>query len=464
MTKDVFERELIRRSPLAAAVLSLYDYVFDDAMLMSIWEQHRGRCYEDELTFAELLCLTRDALIRHRGSAHKLFLELESEDKHPVDESNFYRKLRNTPTAVSRALLLQGTLRLNELMTGPVVTLPKCFDDFRVVIGDGKVVKRVAGKLKPARKYDGSFLGAKAMVAIDARTGLALAFSDSLDGMSNDVPLVPALMPQLYQAVGQQAMLSVLDRAFDDPRTMGHLSSRVGDVFVARTKQQKNAVFSVETSSESRDDKKRRILDEIGLLGSGKRAMRLRRVTLFRDAAADEEDVVLLTNLMDNKRYSAADILELYRHRWGIEQVFQQVTQTFSLEHLIGCSPKATLFQFSFCLLLYNMMQVIKSYVAGDGKVLASIVSMYHLFDDVRREMQAWAYHTDGTWVRAGRTNVELREHLCVLLKGSWKAIKYTKASDKKPRGKPKPKTGLHGGHTSMQRVLEGTVKELAKK
>ena len=462
MSKNAFERELIRRSPLAGAVLSLYDFVFDDVLLKSIWDQHRGRCYEDVLTFSDMLVLTRDALVRHGGSAHQLFLDLESQDQHPVNESNFYRKLRNTPTAVSRALLLQGTLRLSELPVAPVVTLPGCFDDFQVVIGDGKVIKRVAGKLKAARKYDGRFLGGKAVVGIDARTGLALAFSDSLDGMSNDVPLVPALMPQLHQAVGQSPMLSVWDRAYDDPRTLGHLSNRVGDAFVARTKQKKNAVFAVETSSESRDGKGRRILDEIGILGSA-RPMRLRRITLFGSAAADEEDVVLLTNLMDDKRYSAVDILELYRHRWGIEQIFQQVTQTFSLEHLIGCSPKATLFQFAFCLLLYNMMQVIKSYVAGDGNVLASIVSMHYLFDDVRRELQAWAYHTDGTWPGMGRTSVELGEHLRALLKGSWNAIRYTKASDKKPRGRPKLKKRLHGGHTSMQRVLEGKAKVMTR-
>jgi Transposase DDE domain len=463
MSKDAFERELMRRSPLANSVLSLYDFAFDDALLASIWDEHRGRCYEDKLKFEDMLCLTRNALVRCGGSAHKLFLELESQEQQPIDESNFYRKLRNTPTAVSRALLLRCTMRLSDLLPVAVVRLPGCFDDFRVVIGDGKVIKRVTGKLKPARGYSGSFLGAKAVVGLDARTGLALAFSDSLDGMSNDVPLVPALMPQLYQAVGDQPMLSVWDRAFDDPRTLGHLSSRPGDTFVARTKQKKNAVFVVESATESHDQKGRRILDEIGVLGTGKQKMRLRRITLFRNPSEQEEDVVLLTNLMDRKRYSAADILELYRHRWGIEHVFQQVTQTFSLEHLIGCSPKATLFQFSFCLLLYNLMQVIKAYVADDGKVLASIVSMYYLFDDVRKELHAWAYHTDGTWPRVQRSADQVREHLRTLLRDSWNPIKYTKAADKKPRGKPAPKQLLHGGHSSMQRVLEGKAKVLTR-
>ena len=54
-----FEKELLRRSPLASCVLEVYDYLFDQQMLNAIWEGHRGRCYEDVLTFEDLLKLTR---------------------------------------------------------------------------------------------------------------------------------------------------------------------------------------------------------------------------------------------------------------------------------------------------------------------------------------------------------------------------------------------------------------------
>ena len=149
-------------------------------------------------------------------------------------------------------------------------------------------------------------------------------------------------------------------------------------------------------------------------------------------------------------------MLELYRKRWGIEQVFQQVTETFSLSHLIGSSPKAVLLQFSFCLLLYNLMQVAKAYVAQDGRVLATMVSMFYLFDDVRQELLSWAYHTDGNWPRVHRDAASLRARLRELFKGVWNAIRYTKAVDSKPRRKRPPPKRLHGGHTSVQRLLEG--------
>lgn len=464
---DAFTRELMRRSPLAACVLEVCDHVLDDALLDELWAAHRGRCYEDVLRFADVLRLMRDALVRHRGSAHRLFLELERRDAAPADESSFYRKLANTPVALGRALLSRCTQRLAGLMPdgapgGGAVTLPACFDGFAVIAGDGKQIKDAAKRLRPTRGYTGKLIGAKALVALDVRSGLVLAMSDSLDGLANDVPLVPALMDQV-RAVVAGPVLSLWDRQFDDVRTMRRLTERPGDAFVVRAKQA-HATFAVESSVETTDAAGRRVLDEVGVLGKGKQAMRVRRVTLFRDAAAGEDDVVLLTDLLDRAAFPAADLLGLYRERWGIERVFQQVTETFALAHLIGCEPRAVLLQFAFCLLLYNLMQVVKAYVAADGGVPAGVVSMFYLFGDVRQELVAWAYHTDGTWPRTPRDAAAMRRRLRELLAGSWDPVAYTKQSDKRPRPRPPPKLRLHGGHSSVQRVLEGRAKVVGVK
>jgi len=263
---DAFQRELMRRSPLAGAVLEISDFIFDDELLESIYARFRGRCYEDKLVFADFLRLMRDALIRHGGSGHKLFVKLEVRDAQPVDESNFYRKLARTPVEVSRALLRDCTARLAELMPGSVATLPACFDEFEAIIGDGKKIKNAAKRLKPTRGYSGKLLGAKALVAVNLRSGLAVAMSDSLDGHANDVPLVPELMEQLRQMMARP-ILSIWDRRFDDSRTLGRLSARTGDAFVVRAKQFHR--FVVESSVQTQDAQGRAVVDEIGLLGRG---------------------------------------------------------------------------------------------------------------------------------------------------------------------------------------------------
>lgn len=445
---DAFSEQLMDRLPLGCATLELFDFAFDEQALASIYEENRGRCYEDVLSFGRLLSLVRDALVQHGGSGHKLFVELERDEREPVDESNFYRKLSKMPVEVSRALLRQCTARLAPLLTGEAVSLPSCFAPFEVIAIDGKKIKNAAKRLAPTRGYGGKLLGAKALVALDVRRGLAIAMSDSLDGEANDVPLVPALLPQV-RAVIDRPVLSLADRQFADPGTFRQLQQRQGDHFVVRVR--KGLHFVAESTQTLVDEQGRTVRDEAGVLGRGKGAMRVRRVTLLRPG---DENVQVVSDLMDQAAFAAVDLLRLYRRRWGIEQVFQQVTQTFALDHLIGCSPRAVLFQFAFCLLLYNLVQVVKAYVAADGLVRLAIVSTFGLFYDIKRELTAWAYLGQSDWPRPDRNHAQMHDRLRRLLHGSWDPVAYTKASDKKPRAKP-PRRPLHGGHTSVQRLLD---------
>jgi hypothetical protein len=56
---DGFGRELMGRSRLASAVLDICDFIFDDKLLISIWEAHCGRCYEDAILFGSPVACSR---------------------------------------------------------------------------------------------------------------------------------------------------------------------------------------------------------------------------------------------------------------------------------------------------------------------------------------------------------------------------------------------------------------------
>jgi IS4 transposase len=78
--------------------------------------------------------------------------------------------------------------------------------------------------------------------------------------------------------------------------------------------------------------------------------------------------------------------LELYRHRWGIERVFQQITEVYHLRTLIASTPQGTIFQCAFCLLLYNLVVVQRSYVAQAQQRERESISLENLFYDARRQ------------------------------------------------------------------------------
>jgi len=249
-------------------------------------------------------------------------------------------------------------------------------------------------------------------------------------------------------------MLGVWDRQFCDTATMRTLASRRGDRFVVRVR--KNLVFKAQTTATAETDDGATLTDELGVLGRtgvGERApLAVRRLTQHRPG---QEPVILVTDLTDARAYPAADLMTLYRRRWGIEQVFQDVTQTFGLGRLIGSSPKAVLLQLSVCLTLYNLLQVMRAHVADDAQMLIAAVSMHYLFDHTRRQLLAWAYHADGQRPCAPRDPGAMTRRLQTLLAGAFDTRAYAKQPDTHPRPERPPPRRVPGGHSSVQRLLD---------
>jgi hypothetical protein len=187
----------------------------------------------------------------------------------------------------------------------------------------------------------------------------------------------------------------------------------------------------------------------------------VRRIILYRPG---EKEVILVTNLLDAAAIPAVDLLTAYLSRWGIERMFQQVTEVFGLEHLIGTKPEGVIFQFAMCLLLYNLIQVVRGVIAVDVERPRETISGEKLFQDVERQMIAWSEtvtldetiaHFQGEW-----TALRVRGRLSELLSGVWRD-RWIKAPPKK-RATPKKKVRKRT-HSSVYRVLEAHQQRLRK-
>ena len=184
----------------------------------------------------------------------------------------------------------------------------------------------------------------------------------------------------------------------------------------------------------------------------------MRRITLFRPDEGD--DVVLVTDLTDGRRYPAEDLLEVYLQRWGIERVFQQVTEVFDLRTLIGSTPQAMVFQSALCLTLYNVVQVLRAYAAADGGRRREEVSTEKLFGDARDQLKTWATLGEpglaAGLLPADNDPPAVAAWLSRRMSGTWRE-RWLKAPAKKPRPRAAPAKvpKRHGGHTSVWRVLQ---------
>ena len=453
-----FALDALARLPLAEAVLSLWSYVLQPAFLDDLFERHRGRSYTDTLTFSTFVELLGDALVRHRGSGRASFRRAGEQGTLPTTPEAVYGKLRRVPLGLSLGFLEDVSARLLPLLPagGRLHPLPACLDGLTVVIADGKAIKRVARRLLPARGAAGKVYGGKLLVAYLPASGLVTAMAADRDGEANEARLVPALLPRA-QACIPGPRLWVLDRQFCDPVQAERLVA-CDDHFVIRYHKKVHFVADPERPARTHTDAQgREVVEEWGWLGaaSNRRRRYVRRVTVRR---AGQEAVAIVTDLLDGEAYPALELLALYRGRWGIEQVFQQVTEVFELRHLIGSTPEATVFQASFCLVLYNLIQVVRAYVAlGRPEPLpVAAVSAEELFRDVQEELTALhkvvpAAEVAGCIPQAWGPG-RLPERLRQLLGGVW-TERWRKAVNRQPRPhKPKPKGG---NHTSVHRLQE---------
>jgi IS4 transposase len=237
------------------------------------------------------------------------------------------------------------------------------------------------------------------------------------DGERNECRLGPQVVEQTRQVVSGPR-LWVFDRQFGDLVQTARWSEE-GDHFLIRyhTKVRFGPVPT--PAGVTPDAQGRRVVEDWGWVGVETNTQRrfVRRLTLTRPG---EEPIILVTDLLDAVRYPAVDLLAVYLARWGIEQVFQQITEVFALRRLIGSTAQATVFQAAFCLLLYNMVQVLRGYIAlaQPQLCLAEAVSAEQLFYDVQRELTAVSVLVPPPMVVAAYTEEWSREERCQRLHG----------------------------------------------
>jgi hypothetical protein len=328
---------------------------------------------------------------------------------------------------------------------------------FNTITMDGKAIKKVAKRLKLLRRIGGGLLGGRALVAMHYETGLVIGIHADEDGDANDVRFVPELMP-LIRAEIEGPLLFLADSGFCDLQRMEEYTAG-GNHFLVRRHPKVGFHRDCKRPVQSGvDSQGRTFFEEWGWLGAASHPKRryVRQITLQRPG---EPDVALVTDLVDSDLYPAEDLLTHYLQRWGIEQVFQKVTEVFHLRGLIGGTPKATIFQFAFCLLLYNVIQVIRGYVAAHQRRETETISMENLFLDVHRQLTAWSVLVESDArldeIPVAPDLASLASRLHVGLGQQW-SNRWIKATNKRRRAhSPKPHDRTHG---SVHRILRAAV------
>ena len=452
-----FDREVCRRLPLADAVFRLLDFALADDFLHEVFQRYRGRCYHDVLSFPCFVQLIADALLGQERSAHRHFQRAQDQGSLPTGIEAVYGKLRRVPLPLSQGLLAEATARLWQVFPDAYDPLPASLDAFAVYAFDGKKIKHVAKRLKVLRRLNGQVLGGKLLVVQQVVSGLAVALSADADGEADERPLVADALRQVRRQGGDKPRLWIGDRLFCDHKQLSSLQEG-GDHYLVRHHARFHFHADPTRPTQSGvDGRGVPYTQQWGWLGADNVSPRpqVRRITLHRRGATA---IAVVTDLLDESSVPAADLLEAYLRRWGIEKLFQRVTEVFDLRHLIGTTPAATVFQAAFCLVLSNVIGVVRNYLAEAQQRLPETISTPLLFEDVMEEWTVWHKFLTPVqtqqWLADGvrvETSAEVMAYLRRRLEGVWNK-RWLKAATKRrsPAGK---REYLKGGHCSVYRI-----------
>jgi hypothetical protein len=455
---------MLARMPLAEAVLLLWRWITCEERMQDLWEQHRGRCYRKIISFSLIVHLIADALLKYNGSGRRAFEKAIEQEELEASIQAAFQKLGRLPIGLSQAFLSHCTAALrNVFPEWAEWQTPKSLRRFRVVTLDGKALKRVAKRLKPLQGIPGGLLGGRALVALDWSTGLAVAMRAHEDGDANDVRFVGELVPVVREHV-EGPRLWLADSAFCDLTQPQYFTIEDGDHFLVRY-HPKTPFFRDPRRKQrkGKDEHDRPYVETWGYLGSenNKRRRYVRRIEVQREGA---KPLILVTDLLDADAYPAEDLLWLYAERWGIEQVFQKVTEVFGLQRLIGGTPRACIFQFAFCLLLYNLIQVLRGYLAEAHDEEPEEISTEKLFEDVEEQLIAWNVMFDPeVTLRYFATlpeSPELRARLAELLGSTW-SERWRKSPPQERHAKPQKKNART--HNSVYRILQAHTRKTSR-
>jgi hypothetical protein len=376
--------DLWNKLPLAEAFWQFLGQVWPDDELDAAFDQHRGRHYQRELSFAEIVHLVLDSLTLARGRVHPV---LRDKPKLKATKQAYYGKIARMPTAVSHAMVSADAAKLRPLLPAAMAH-PQSktgLGQFRHLVFDGHTLKRGSKRLKAVRGTPGRPLAAKLLAVLELQSDLVVGLASDKDAHANDQALLPDALAQVRSTL-PGPKLWIGDRQFGNLANFKRCAVD-GDHCLLRKTSQATFTPDADPARTGQDEQGRSWIDEKGLFSSTREGEQAaRRITVTRSG---QPPLVLVTSLLDADEFPANDLLELYRQRWSIERKFQTVGKLFATAPSIAGQPDGAVFQAALTLLLANNLQTLQTILAGEQEKTAASVSTQNLHDALRKELEA---------------------------------------------------------------------------
>jgi hypothetical protein len=448
------------KSPAAVLFRAVLQRDHDPDRMNQLFHDTAELQYEKTLLFSTVMMLMIEVILKSVPSLNRAYL-LHQEDV-PVSIRSLYDKVNRLEPGISRELVRDSFRNLSPVVGKLDANHEPLLPGFQTWIIDGNHLAATERRLKDLRKTTAGPLPGQGLALYDQETGMIRDVIPCEDGHTQERALLKPIIEQI-----QPKVCILGDRNFCVLSFFDAIISRGGS-FVIRHHGQLKCWKPVGAqkfvgSTETGDVYEQRIVIERKDTGI---VLKLRRITVkLKNKTRDgDKEIHILTNLTW-KEASGLQVSEMYRKRWRIEGVFQELTQSLQCEIDTLAYPRAALFAFCLAVKAYNAVALVRAALRSTwGAESEKELSWYHLCSEtssvwagmeIAVESRDWSRLLDG--LSAAEYAKLLRE-----LAGRLKLSKYKKA-----RRSPKSKThqkreACKGNHVSTAKILaEGKPKKL---
>lgn len=447
----IFE-PFVERRPVCVMARGILERLLDPVRINTVFAETAKVGYTRKLHFATLVSLMGNVVLGVHPSVHAAFQAMEERER-TVSLTAIYNKLDRVEPQVSAALVRDAAQQAAPVIDALGARLEPWLPGYRCRILDGNHLSATEHRIEELRTTWAAPLPGKILVVLEQERMLAEEVFPTEDGHAQERSLLDATL-----ATVQAKDLWIADRNFCTFKFLFGIARRLGYFLIRQHGTVKGTLLG-----------RRR---KIGRCPTGmvyEQAIRLpdpetgaagtyRRISVKLDQPTRDGDreLHLLSNVPESDA-DAVSLANLYRKRWTIETVFQEITATLQCEiHTLGY-PKAALFAFCLALVAFNAVSMLKASlrtVHGETTVTET-VSGYYLALEISGTYDGMMIAIPEKHWKIFRT-LSVKELAKTLkeIAGHVRLSRYRKH----PRGpkKPAPKKSKYsnGGHVSTFRLL----------
>jgi predicted nucleic acid-binding Zn finger protein len=444
-----------QKVPAAALVRAVLQRDLNPERMNQLFHDTAELQYEKILLFSTVMMLMCDVILKSVPSLNRAY-HLHQEEI-PVTIRALYDKVNGLETAISRELVADSFRNLAPVVAQLKAKHAPLLPGFRTLILDGNHFGATQRRLKELRNKIAGPLPGQALVLFDPEYGMIRDVIPCEDGHTQERAL---LGPILEQIKSKDCLIA--DRNFCVLSFFAGMAARGGS-FVIRHHGQLQCWKAVGKlkfigTTQTGDVYEQRIVIHQEKTGI---ELKLRRITvkLKRKTRDGDKEIHILTNLRWQDA-TGIEVSELYRQRWQIEGMFQELTQSLQCEIDTLAYPRAAVFAFCLAVKAYNAVALVRAALRSRwGEDVVEELSWYHLCSEtssvwagmeIAVEAKDWSRLIDDLSVAS------YAKLLCELA-GRMNLSKYR-------RSRRKPKAKLPAKQGSRDKPHVSTAKILAKR